>query len=61
MFRGSFMKTFMTNTQPNFTATYYTYNSIINPSYTKTPSSALNYSMIGRIYTAKPGCGSCGK
>ena len=21
----------------------------------------LNYPMIGRIYTAKPGCGSCGK
>jgi hypothetical protein len=39
---------------------------IINTSSTTTtnnvkPSSALNASIIGRIHTTKPGCGSCGR
>lgn len=25
------------------------------------PSSALNSSMVGRIHSIKPGCGSCGR
>ena len=31
------------------------------PSVTSKKFGPLNSAMIGRIYTAKPGCGSCGK
>jgi hypothetical protein len=31
------------------------------PSVTSKNFGPLNSAMIGRIYTAKPGCGSCGK
>jgi len=31
------------------------------PSVTSKKVGPLNSTMIGRIYTAKPGCGSCGK
>ena len=60
-FRGNFMNTIMNNhlRQPIVNYASYTTPYSYMPSNQKT--GALNYPMIGRIYKAKPGCGSCGK
>ena len=58
-FRGNFMNTIMNNNliQPVLNNTFVTHSQI----FSNQKTGALHYPMIGRIYKAKPGCGSCGK
>jgi hypothetical protein len=52
---------FLSNGHPSPTQFKIFNNSNVIASAAPSPPSSLNVSMISRIYSVKPGCGSCGK